>query len=408
MKKILFMRSYFFPEIAASNQMCLEFIMELAKSGYEITILCPTPSRGLTIEQYNEYKKKKIERLAEKVVIKRFWLPKESKNILLRGIRYIIQNIYQFFYGLTHSYDLLFLYSTPPTNGLIGSLLRYLKKKPFVYYLHDIFPDSMLKIGIIKNKGFIWKIGRSLENFSYKYSNKIITLSNKMAENIKNKGVNYKKIEIVYNWIDPNNIKYIDRENNSLIKDFKIDPQKFIVTYAGNIGEAQSIETLIKAAKLIENDKEIFFVIIGNGTNEKKCKEMSKDLENIIFIPMQKKEKVSEVYSLGDISTIFCKKGFGDAGMPSKLGSILATNRIVLASFDKNSDLADLLNKEKVGICVEAENEIEIVKAIYEIKNNQQYQEIMKKNAKEFLEKNMTLEKCSKKLIKIIEKTIEG
>ncbi len=407
MKKILFMRGYFFPEIAASNQMCLEFVRELAKEGYEVTILCPVPSRGITNEQYIEYKEKKVEKLSERIIVKRFWLPKEGKNILLRVFRYIMQNMYQLFYGITNNYDLLFLYSTPPTNGLIGSLLRCLKNKPFIYYLHDIFPDSMLNMGMINNKGFIWKVGRIIENFSYKHADRIITLSNKMVENIVNKNVDLKKINIVYNWIDPKKIKYIERENNRLIKEYKINPNKFIVTYAGNIGEAQSVETLIKVAKLIENDESIFFVIIGNGANEEKCKNMAKNMKNIMFLPMQPKEKISEVYSLGDISTILCKKGFGDSGMPSKLGNILATTGIVLASFDKNSDLFELLNKEKIGICVESENKEEIIKAIYKIKNNKKNQRIMKNNAKKFLKNNMTLEKCSKKLIREINEVIE-
>ena len=137
-KHILFMKGYFPPESASSNQMSLDLIEKLGNRGMTVTVLCPVPTRGVTKEQRSYYSKHRNEKLFENVLVKRFWLPVEKKQVFLRAIRYLMQNLYQISYALSHKYDILFLYSTPPTNGLVGGLLQKIKRVPFIYYLHDI------------------------------------------------------------------------------------------------------------------------------------------------------------------------------------------------------------------------------------------------------------------------------
>jgi glycosyltransferase involved in cell wall biosynthesis len=401
-KKVLLMRGYFPPESAASNQMCLDLIKRLGERGMEVTVACPIPTRGVSDEIRREYKNKKKEELFPNVTIKRYWLPKEKSNSLLRAARYLMQNVYQFFYGLCMQYDVLFLYSTPPTNGMIGGMLAEVKKKRFYYYLHDIFPDSLVQTGLTQTGSLIWKIGRKIENYSYKHASKVITISESMKDNIIEKGVPCEKIAIVPNWVNVEQVHHIERDKNTLIKEFHIDPEKFIVTYAGNIGESQSVNTLIEAAKLLRTEEDVLFVVIGDGTEKEKCMSIASELNNVMFIPMQSPSRISEVYSLGNVSTVLCKKGVGAAGMPSKTGSIFATSTMIIAAFDKGSDLQRIIDQNKLGICVDPEKPESLAEAIMWAKSNTECVKQRGEKGNNYLTNHMTDEICTDKLWSII------
>ncbi len=113
----------------------------------------------------------------------------------------------------------------------------------------------------------------------------------------------------------------------------------FYVTYAGNLGAALGIDTIIQAASLLKDHNDIHFVIFGDGVESEKVKDATASLNNLSLFPFQPLNKVSQVYSLGDISIVACKKGIGVGAFPSKTFSILATATPVLLSFDKNTEL---------------------------------------------------------------------
>lgn len=405
-KHILFMKGYFPPESASSNQMSLDLIEKLGNRGMTVTVLCPVPTRGVTKEQRSYYSKHRNEKLFENVLVKRFWLPVEKKQVFLRAIRYLMQNLYQISYALSHKYDILFLYSTPPTNGLVGGLLQKIKRVPFIYYLHDIFPDSLVQTGIAKENSRIWKVGRIIEYFSYSNSTYIITLSENMKKNLLNKGVKNEKIQIVPTWVNTDKVKHIEREHNVLIQEYNLDSGKFIVTYAGNIGEAQSVETLIGAASKLQDKEDILFVIVGDGIEKENCKEKAKNLNNVIFIPMQPPERISDVYSLGDISTVLTKKGVGMTALPSKTASIFAAETMILAAFDKGSDLERMIVANDLGFCVEPENEEALVKAILQAFDNRDKIRDRARKGKEYLLNNMAADVCTDKIFNIITQAI--
>lgn len=402
MKKIVFMRGYFYPETAASNLMCLDLVKKLSEDGLDIVVYCPIPTRGVDDTTRRKYKKKKREMIAPNVTVIRYWLPKERKQIVLRVFRYVLQNLRQLLFGLTHSYDALFMYSTPPTNGIVGGIISKIKNIPFYYYLHDIFPDSLVQSGLTKSNSLIMKIGKKIESFTYKNAEIVFVISNSMIRNIIKKGVNIKKVQLVYNWVNIDNIRHIPRIENRLIDIYNVPKDKFIVTYAGNIGESQSIETLINAARILETDESIYFVIIGNGAREEACRKSSEGLKNITFLPMQNQELISEVYSLGDVSTVLCRKGVGNNGMPSKIGSIMAAETPLLAAFDKDSELCEIINKYQAGICVEPENPEKLADAIKVLKNSVEIREKYISNAKTFLHENMTDKVCTSQISNLL------
>jgi len=235
--RILVLSAYFEPEIAASLYLFSNTCEALVNAGHKVDVFTPIPTRGVGKEVTKEYKKVKIEKLFEgNLKIHRFWLPNEGKNTIFRAIRYFYLNNVMFFKSLSFKTDVIFLASTPPTNGLMGGVLRKIKKVPVVYNLQDVFPDSLVNTGITNEESFAYKIGKKIEQFSYKNVDQIVVISEDFKQNIMRKGVPEEKIDVVYNWVDQNAVVSVNRRENKLIKRYGLKMDLFYITYCGNIG----------------------------------------------------------------------------------------------------------------------------------------------------------------------------
>lgn len=401
--KILFLNAYFYPEKIAFTHLEKDIIETLLKKGYEIKILCPIPTRGITSKVKDEYRNKKYEKIYnDRVEIIRFWTPQEGKNPIIRALRYFWCNLRQYQIGRKiKDCDFIFSVSTPPTQGMLAGKLAKKLKIPHIYSLQDIFPDSLINSKLAKKNGILWKIGRIIENFTYKNAEKIIVISESMKINIINKGVPKEKIKIISNWIDIKNVVQIKREENILFKELKLNIDDFIIVYAGNFGAAQGTDILFEVAKKLEKHKKLKFVLFGGGAYFEQAKQKAKTIKNIIINDLLPLEYVSQVYSLGNIALITCKKGTGIAGMPSKTWSIMACNTPIIASFDIKSELSDILKKSSAGKCVEAESVEELSIAIleeyeYYLKNG-----LRKINSREFVKQHASKEVCVERYIEL-------
>lgn len=185
-KKILRLLAYYNPEITASTHLIEDLEKACLHNGFEIDYVCPTPSRGIGKKIRKTYKKMLFEKKCQGAVrVHRFKLLSEHKNVFLRACRYLLSNIKQ--YNLAKrikNIDIILAGSTPPTQGLVAAFLKKKLKKPMVYILQDIFPDSLISTGIIQKKSLIYQIGRVIENYTYKYADKIIVVNQTFYENL--------------------------------------------------------------------------------------------------------------------------------------------------------------------------------------------------------------------------------
>lgn len=143
-----------------------------------------------------------------------------------------------------------------------------------MYNLQDIFPDSLAGTGLVRKDGLIWRIGRVVENFTYKHADKIIVISEGFKRNIMAKGVPEEKIVVVYNWVDQNAVKNVARKDNKLFDKYHLDRNKFYITYSGNIGLTQNMDLLLDVARSLEDNEEIQFVLIGEGLIRSKSRKL--------------------------------------------------------------------------------------------------------------------------------------
>ncbi|HII4397414.1 glycosyltransferase family 4 protein [Clostridium perfringens] len=403
MKRLLVFSAYYEPEIASSLYLSSNLYEDFSRNGWKVDLFVPIPTRGVDDATRKYYKSHKIEN-KENLTIHRVSLMREGKGTIGRAFRYILMNIIFIYKGLTTKADAIFVQSTPPTQGAMAAIIKKIKKIPFVYNLQDIFPDSMITMGMITKKSVIYKFGRIIENFTYKNADKIIVISNDMKKNLIKKGVLDDKISVISNWIETDIVKPIKKSENYIYDKFNLNPNDFHVVYAGNLGYAQNIEVIINAAKFLEEYKKIKFVIFGKGTQEEKYKNMASKLKskNIIFLPIQPYDKVAYVYSLGDASIVSCKKGFGGSAMPSKTWNIMASGTPVLASFDAGTDMEKIILLNKLGLFSDANDIDSLVNNIKYLYLNKKEAKSMGENARMYAKLNVSRNLCTKQYIEII------
>lgn len=405
--KVLFLLAYYNPETAASIYLFENVIDALVDKGCEVELIVPIPGRGVDKSINIEYRKRLEEYQRDgKIHIRRFKMYMEGKGTVGRFIRYFLCCIKYYFMGIqSKGVDVIFSESTPPIIGATAALIKKRLKVPLVYNLQDIFPDSLVLTGLSTKDSFFWKIGRKIENYTYKNSDYIITISEDFKKNILGKGVPKKKISVVYNWVDEKAVVSIDRADNKLFDKYTLDKNKFYVSYCGNIGLSQNMEMLCRAAEQLRDYKDIGFILVGNGAYKEELERIirEKNLLNITLIPFQPYEDISYVFSLGDVSLVISKPGTGNGCVPSKTWSIMSASRPVLANFDE-SELQTIIEDNQCGVFTIAGDEASFIEAIKGLYNNREQCRQYGDNGRRFVLKNLTKEIGTSQYVDIIKK----
>ena len=406
--KILFLDAYFEPEETAFTHLEKNIIEALVLKGHEIYVLCPTPTRGIQQSIRNKYKKMHKEDLYDgNVHVTRFYAPNEGILPFFRAIRYFWCNFQTFVKSSNFkNIDVIFANSSPPTQGWIAGKIAKKMKIPFVYNLQDIFPDSLVNANMTKKGSLIWRIGYNIAKQTYYNSDRIITISERFKHNVLKTGFDKNKIIVVPNWVSTEEVFPITRENNILFDRYNLDRKKFYVSYCGNVGHSQNFELLIKVAiEIQKRNSEIVFVIIGDGATKNYLKEQIKinSLSNMILLPPQSYDDIAYVFSLGDVGLVISKKGVGGSSVPSKIVSIMAAKRPVLASFDLNSELADIIRESGCGLIVDADKKELLVDMIFYMYNNREVLNSYSISGYKYISCIIRKDNCVNKYIKILE-----
>ena len=408
--RILYLPAYFYPEKAASSYLGENRNQAFTNAGYEIEAYVPMPCRGISKEVREEYKTKRLEKLYDgKMTLHRFSMYAEGKNPILRALRYVLCWIAQGWKGMrAKDVDCIYLASTPPIQGLLGAFIKKFRGIPFVYNLQDIFPDSLYNNGLANKGGILWKIGRVIENFTYKHADKIIVISEDFKKNIMAKGVPEEKIVVVYNWVDQNAVVNVERENNKLFDKYNLDRSKFYIEYSGNIGLSQNMDMLLEVMEDLQNNyPDINLVLVGEGAYKAQVEKIvvDKKLNNVMMLPFQPYEDISYVFSLGDVGLVISKPGTGAASVPSKTWSIMSASRPVLANFDEN-ELKDILAGNECGIFTKAGDKEAFKQSIITLYENRELCKQYGKNGRQFVMDNLTREVGTQKYVDVIKSVV--
>lgn len=416
--KLLKLSSYYIPEQISSSHLSRDLEDAYIAEGFTTDVYCPTPTRGVTAEVRNKYKKIKYEEMRDgKVIVHRFSMFREGKNPIQRALRYVLVNIKQYSLGSkAKDIDVIMAGSTPPTQGVLCAKVKkklskkYKKNVPFIYNLQDIFPDSLVTAKMTSKGSLIWKIGRKIEDYTYRNADKIIVISEDFKRNIMEKGVPEEKIVIIPNWVDSEKVYPIDRKDNVLFERYGLDPEKFYVTYSGNIGHSQNMRMLLDAAKQLRDTlPDLRFVLIGEGAAREEVEKAvaEEQIDNVIMLPFQPYEDIAHVFSLGDAGLIISKSGIGNSSVPSKTWSIMAAARPVIASFDDGSALSNLIDEVGCGVTANADDIEKFKSAVIKLYENKESNAAIGALGRAYLKEYLDKDKCVGTYVKTIKSIVE-
>ena len=256
--------------------------------------------------------------------------------------------------------DAVLAMSPPLTLGLAGRIAATARRAPLVFNIQDVFPDVAIELGLLSGDRVI-RAARALERLSYRMSDAVTVLSDDLADNVRSKitiglegeqaQAQAKKVRVIPNFVDTNAIRPAAREN-SYREQYGLIGKK-VVMYAGNVGFSQSLDLVLETARSFEVSRpDVVFVINGGGSARPDLERDAAHLQNVRFIDMQPIERLPEVLAAGDIHVVPLRAGLAWSSVPSKLYSILAAGRAIVASVDSGTEVERTLERAAAGIAV--------------------------------------------------------
>jgi colanic acid biosynthesis glycosyl transferase WcaI len=215
-----------------------------------------------------------------------------------------------------------------------------------VLHVQDLEVDAAFAVGHIRG-GLLRAAAVGLECRLLGGFDRIVTISKKMRAALLAKGLAAAKVEVLRNWIDLDAIKPRSRKCDTVFRaELGIAKERFVVLYAGHVGVKQALDVVLEAARrLAAADNSIHFVIAGDGPMKAVLQQRYGDLANVSYLPLQPAERLDELLSLADLHVLPQHQGAADLVLPSKLGGMLASGRLIVATVEPNTELFELLAK---------------------------------------------------------------
>ncbi|CUO44221.1 group 1 glycosyl transferase [Clostridium disporicum] len=383
--KILVVSQYFWPEEFRINDICEGLI----EQGHEVEVLTGIPNypHGNFFEGHSifkpgvkEYKGAKIRRVP--------LVPRGKDNFIKLGLNYISYTITASIASLGllfNKYDRVFVFQLSPiTLAIPGIIVSKIKKIPSIIYVQDLWPESLFSIKEVNNtkvRGILDKICSSI----YKSFDKLLITSKSFEEELVNKGVSREKIDYFPQWAeDFYSLNESSKKNNK---------EEFVITFAGNIGKAQSVDTIIKAAKLAKKNKNIKWQILGDGSEFKYIKSLVNEFklnETVSLLGRKPASDMPKYFSESDALIVTLKDDkVWRATLPAKVQSYMASGKPILAAISGEGN--SVIKQSKCGLVGEAEDHIKLYENVIELYNmSEEEREILGNNGKKYFEDNFT------------------
>ena len=316
--------------------------------------------------------------------------PSSKTSLIKRGIGFIGFTVMAAIPTLftRRKFDAVLTISPPLTLGIVGWIASRRHRCPHILNIQDVFPDVAIQVGAISSPRMI-KIFKKLEHFCYNKSSAISVLSEDLAENVRSKMRSSEShIAVIPNFVDIRKITPSDRQT-SYRSELKLNNQ-VVVMYAGNLGHSQSLDILVEAAKRHQDREDVSYVINGSGVAASELIKQAQNIPNLSVTGFQPATRLSEVLASADIHVVLLKKGLGTSSLPSKMYSIFAAGRPVIASIDSGTEVSKILSENQAGITVEPEKLEEFISAIERLINNTKERVEMGAAGRSWVEKQPT------------------
>lgn len=401
--KILVVYQYFLDKDESGLSRFNKMLEYWEKDGHEITVIAGDVNytTGTKKEQYKGKLFTK-QQFSKNITLYRTYVSESyNKSILGRLWGYFSFTISSSLVSLfkVKKHDVVIVSSPPLFVGITGILLKLFKRIPLVFEVRDIWPESAIELGLLNSKLLI-KLSFIGEKLFYKSADKINVLTPAFKDFlVEKKGVSEEKIMYIPNGADFD--IFHPQEDSAKLETLKKSfDGKFLISYFGSHSTANKLEQLLEVAKACLQDKDIHFLLIGDGKEKANLlKKAKKDgLSNVTFLDQQPREIINDYCAISDVGVaILPKIDIFKTVYPSKVFDYLAAGKPVILGVDGVA--RELVEQHKCGIYVNPEDVIMFREQIIKLKNDKILLKSMSNNGIKLMKNNFDREKLALKYI---------
>jgi colanic acid biosynthesis glycosyl transferase WcaI len=357
--KILILTLVFPPDNVSTAHIVGRLAAEFAHAGHQVVVLTSTPHYHPDADgRWRQKLRPVVGPLVQRsdtdgVTAYHVWMPSKNQQPAARLVAWLWFHAATTVLGMVvgTGSDVIVAPSPPLTIGVEARLLGLRHRAPFVYNVQELYPDVAIALGAIRN-GSIIRLLKWLERWVYAQARFVTVIGARMRSNLLAKGVPPEEVITIPNFVDADELPIRPR-NNAFAAAHGLDG-RFVVSYAGNLGVPQGLNTVIQAAQLLREAENIEFVLIGDGAaaGDLRRQAESLGLRNVRFLPFQPFDVVPDIYAASDVCLVPQAAGTGLHGLPSKIYRIMACGRPMIGMCDPDSEVADLIRDAQCGLVV--------------------------------------------------------
>jgi colanic acid biosynthesis glycosyl transferase WcaI len=371
MAHVLVLTLVFPPDAVSTAQIMGELTADLVAAGHRVSVVTTTPhynrdEDAIARQPLAPWWGRLVQRstLAGAAVYHTA-MPQKTASVPKRLLAWAIFHVLSLVVGVTtvRRVDVIVAPSPPLTMGVAAWLLGAWHRAPFIYTVHEIYPDIAIALGAVRNRTLIRALF-ALERFVYRRAGRITVIADRMRQRLIDKGVPPEQTVVVPNFVDTGALHAVPAPN-ALTGELGLDG-RFVVSYAGNLGPAQGLEVLLDAAARLRDLDDVVIVLIGAGGlwDKLQARLDAERLTNVRLVPYQPFARVPEIYGMSNLSVVAQAVATGTDAVPSKIYRIMACGGAVLAATDPASDLGQLVTAAGCGYVVDQTSPAAIADAI--------------------------------------------
>jgi glycosyltransferase involved in cell wall biosynthesis len=367
--KIVFFNRFFHPDTSATSQILSDLAFYLASKGFEIH----------AVASYNGGDSR--EEVIHGVHVHRVAPASTHHGLFRRALEYL-----RYYLGarraahrIVEAGDIVVLKTDPPLLAPAMTSLVKARGAKLVVWLQDLFPEVARAYGVPTLQGALYTRIRRARDKALQRADVVVAIAESMARLLapsRREG-----IHVIHNWADGATVLPIAASNNPLRNTWGLE-NKFVIEYSGNFGRVHEFDTIIEAARILQDDPGIIFLMVGRGPRLAATRLNAAQLPNVRFEPHQLREMVPQVLATADVHLAVLRPEFEGLVHPSKLYGIMAAGRPTIFVGSINGECATILEQAQCGLSIQLGNVEALVSAIMSLKADSARREVMGTNAR--------------------------
>ena len=406
------MSPYFPPEMGAPAARVHELARHWVRAGHKVTVLTGFPNQptGVVPREYRSRMRRLVYReQVDGIHVVRTWLlPLPNRKAHERILNYTSFFLSSCLTGtFLHRPDVIIATSPQPLTGLTGWWLARIKRRPYVFEVRDLWPESLTGIGMGTETALHIRSLRALSRFLYRSCDQVVVVSSALKEVIVGKwSIRPDKVSLVENGVDID-LFTPDGDTDAVQQVLGVD-DRFVVSYIGTLGLAHGLDVVLRAAAQLQRTlPEILFLFVGEGAEKERLvsQVQSEGLANVCFLPQQPRERVSALIRGSNVCLALLRKAeVFKTVIPTKVLEFMACGRPVVLGVD--GEARRVLEEAQAGLFVEPENSTALAEAITRLYNSGQLRKALGDNGRRYIVENLSRERTAQIYTGVLEKVI--